>query len=507
MYRNLIIFLLLSSSLMALKPADIEKKFESRIRKYTLKNGLRVILMKNGFTPTLACYLKVGVGSANEPFDQSGLAHFLEHLLFKGNEKLGTRNFEKEKIFQKQVEVEGERADAQRRKLLDPLLGDAKRQQLMQRLKNITNRMNYLQKFQRRYILSEEDSKAYSLAGQVGYNAYTSADVTNYQIKLPKNRLELWAYLESNRFINPVFREFYPERSVIIEERRMRTDSRPGSQLYELYIRKAFGMSPYGKPVIGFASNIPKMTMSDTRDFFERNYIPSRMVITIVGDLEFEPTLAIIRKHFSKLKAKPEPEFPPIEFEGSKGKVTAVLEAQHTPTLITGWHKPSIYHKDDIYFEVLSKLLTDGRTSRLYERLVVKEKLASYVYSYNGNPGEKLNNTMSIHLGAYKFEYYDKILKIIDEEIEKLQKDGPSEAEMKKVKTRFAAELINSLASNAGLANSLSYYELLLGDYRKFFALLKRIEKATPADIQRISKQYLIDRNNTTVYIKKPSNP
>src|SRR5690606_11663432 len=147
--------------------------------------------------------------------------------------------------------------------------------------------------------------------------------------------------------------------------------------------------SPYGKPVIGFANNIQKMRMNDTREFFEKNYIPSRMVIAIVGDLEFEETYATLKKYFSELKAKNEPEYPPIESERHAGRKTANLvfsDAQ--PSMITGWHKPSLYHADDYVFEILSKILTDGQGSRLYKKLVIDEKLTPYIYSYNGNPGE-----------------------------------------------------------------------------------------------------------------------
>ena len=502
--KSLIISIGLSTvcSLQALNIKKIENAFKGRIKKYTLNNGLRVILMKNGISPTIACYLKVGVGSSNEPFDQSGTAHFLEHLLFKGTSQLGTKNFEIENLYLKQIYADGERLDAMNRKLLDPIINSERRKQLFAKKKIIEKRLRNYEKFVQRFVISEEDSQAYALAGQVGYNAYTSSDVTNYQIKLPKNRLKLWAWLESSRFLNPIFREFYTERKVILEERRMRTDSRPSSLLHELFLKTAFGLSPYGKPVIGFKSNILKMTQKETRDFFDRNYIPSRMVISIVGDIDFNETISVIKEYFGRLPKKPEPTFPAIEFEGQLGKKTVVLSAKHSPMLITGWHKPSIQHKDDYIFEVLSTLLTSGKTARLTKRLVIDRRLVSSIRSYNGNPGSKLNNTFSIYITPFKEKDYSKVNQIIAEELKRLVEEGPTEQELEKVKNIFYADLISSLNSNAGLANSLTYYELLMNDYNYFFDFLKQVDTIKKDDIQRIVKKYFIEKNNTTVYIK-----
>lgn len=496
-----------TSMLYAETKADIHTirdHMVSRIKKYTLDNGLRIILMKNGTTPTVAAYLKLGVGSANEPFGQAGTAHFLEHLLFKGTHSLGTLNYEKEKLYLDQIFADGEKIDSINRKLADPLLNSAKREQLKAYKKKIEQRMQFLQKNHRRFVLSEEDSTVYTIAGQVGYNAYTSADVTNYQIKLPKNRLELWAYIESERFLHPVLREFYKEREVIQEERRMRYDSKPASLLYELYLKTAYGMSPYGKPVIGFSSNMPRLRYTETRDFFERHYIPSRMVITIVGDIDFEETFRLLNKYFSRLPAKQEPEFPPIEYEPSPGRKTAELVADHSPYLITGWSKPGLGHKHNNAFEVTAKLLAGGNSSRLYKRLVIEEKISPYVYAYNGNPGEKLHNQFTVFAGMFKHEDYDKALKIINEEIEDLAKNGPTQKELDRVKNRFLASLVDSLKAKAGLANQLSWYEVMYHDYRVLFDDLEAIEKLKPEDISDAVKTWCIRKNNTTVKLVKP---
>lgn len=487
---------------------DIEKlkgEFESRVKKYTLENGLRLILVQNGTSPTVACYLKIGVGSANEPFDQAGTAHFLEHLLFKGTDTIGTADFEKEILYLRQMQSVGDRIDAMRLQLSDPLLSDSKRGELESLVTKEEAFLAALQKMAEPLVISEEDSKVYSLAGQVGYNAYTSADVTNYQVKLPKNRLELWAYMESSRFASPVFRQFYKERAVISEERRMRYDSKPSSLLYELFIKTSFGMSPYGKPVIGFANNIPKMTWEGTQSFFEENYVPSRMVIAIVGDIEFEETYALIAKYFENIPAREPAGFPPIEFEAPIGRKTAELEADHSPVMITGWHKPGAAHPDDIVYDVLQKILTDGKTSRLVKRLVIDDKLATDISAYNGLPGAKLPNSFTFFIRAYSEENYDPIEKAIAEELQKIVQEGVRPEELEKVKNGFYRELIDSLSSNAGLADTLSFYEVILGDYRIFFDYLENLERVSEEDIRRVIETTFQRKNNTTVWIKKPA--
>lgn len=498
-------FVLLSFSFLSAGEIDtIRENFQRNVRKYTLPNGLRVILMKNKLTPAIACYLKIGVGASNEPFDLSGTAHMLEHMLFKGTKEMGTRNYQREKMYLEQIELEGERVDHLMRVLADPLLDNTSKKKLRDQRSRIEKRLAFLQKASRPLILSEEDSTAYSLAGQSGYNAYTSSDVTNYQIKLPSNRLELWAWLESEKFLNPVFREYYAERKVVREERRMRYDSRPTSRLYELYLETSFGFSPYGKPVIGFPSNIEKLKLSDTKKFFKENYIPSRMVIAIVGDLEFEPTIAMIRKYFGRLRAKPTPEFPPIEMESGNVRKTATLYAKDRPYMITGWHKPSIRHPDNLAFEVLSRILTGGQNSRLVKKLVIEKKLATSVQAYNGNPGEKLPNDFSIFVRPYREDDYDTIENMIYEEFQSILKNSISQEELTRVKNGYLAELIRSMQSNAGLADSLTYYELLMGDYQEFYRFLDKVNQIAPEEIQQVISKYLLRSRSTRVVLKAP---
>ncbi|MDH4263365.1 MAG: insulinase family protein [Spirochaetia bacterium] len=502
-----VLFILYSGRLLAINNKGIEKiqkEFDLKTKKYVLNNGIRVILFQNKISPTIASYIKIGVGSANEPFDQAGTAHFLEHLLFKGTKVIGTSDFEKEKPYLDEIAKLGNEMDLLKRQIDDPLTEEVNKKSYIHRVSEIQKKMKTAEEMAGKYIISEEDSKVYSYAGQVGYNAYTTNDVTNYQIKLPKNRLELWSFMESSRFIDPVFREFYQEREVIQEERKMRYDSNPQSLLYELFNSTAFGMSPYGKPVIGYANNIPNLTLNDTQNFYNTYYIPSRMVIAISGDIEFDETIKIIKKYFERIPDRPDSPFPPIKYVMPLGRKTAELVAENTPFMITGWYKPSLRHPDNPIYEVLSRILADGQNSRLVNKLVIQDKLAQSVSVYSGVPSEKLENQFAIFVAPYKEESYEKIYDLLKLEVADIAKNGVTEQEITRVKNRIYKEMVDSLNSNAGMADLMSYYELMMQDYKYLFTYFDAIQSITSQDIQRVAKATFIEKNNTTVWIKKP---
>lgn len=496
--------LLGAKSLFAISNAEIgkiKKEFEAKTRKYTLSNGIRVILFQNKVSPTVACYIKIGVGSANEPFDQAGTAHFLEHLLFKGTPVIGTTDFKKEKPYLDEIERLGNEIDLLRLKIRDPVLDSKTIEKYKDEISKLSSKLKRAESNAQKFVISEEDSKIYSLAGQIGYNAYTTEDVTNYQIKLPKNRLELWAYLESSRFIEPIFREYYQEREVIQEERRMRFDSNPKAKLYEMFNSEAFGFSPYGKPVIGFANNLPYLTLEDTKNYYYKYYTPARMVIAISGDIDFKETLGVVRKYFEKIPKRDEPRFPPISYALPDGRRTAVLDADSTPYMITGWSKPAVSDPDNPVYEILSRILAHGRSSRLFKKLVIQERIAQSVAAYSGVPAEKLENQFAVFTEPYNEKDYKKIYKMILKEVNDIKKNGVSEKEILRVKNMIFKELIDSLDSNAGMADTMSYYELLLHDYNYLFTYMEQVQRITSDDIKRVANKTFVEKNNTTVWI------
>lgn len=476
------------------------------IKKVELKNGIRLIMIRNPVTPTFSISMKIAAGSSNESFDDAGAAHFLEHLLFKGNDIVGSRNYAKEKEILYQIYSDGEKIDIYNAILKNPDLSIQYRQEIKEKIKKARSRKTYYEKYASRFIIPEEDSYIYSLAGQSGYNAYTSVDLTSYKISLPKNRLELWAYVESNRFRNPVFREFYTERKVIEEERKMRYDSNPRNLLYEFYLKNAFGFSPYGKPVIGFKSSIPNLRYERIKDFYWKNYIPSRMVIAISGDIHFGNTEKIISHYFSRIPARENPPFPVVEAETSVGLKRAWMKSDAEPYMIVGWHKPSINHSDEVYFEYLEWLLTGSLHSRLKKRLITQEKLVSDIEAVNGIPGDKLDNQFTLFIHPYQEKDYLKIEKIINEELKKIIVHGISSEEEERMVNQIRMDYALLMENNDRLVDIISFYEVMFRDYEKIFKTKEELKHFSNERLRKVVQKWFIQERKTVVMIQKPEN-
>ena len=194
---------------------------------------------------------------------------------------------------------------------------------------------------------------------------------------MPVNRLELWAYLESERFLHPVLREFYKERDVVIEERRMRIDSRPVGRLIEQFTEAAFAAHPYHRPSIGWISDLNSFSATDAQKFFDKYYVPANMVVAVVGDVKADQAMPLLEKYFGRLPVRPQPDEtttiePP---QNSERKVT--LKDRSQPLYLEGYHRPDYRSKDDAVFDAISDLMSEGRTSRLYRALVRDKKIAS----------------------------------------------------------------------------------------------------------------------------------
>ncbi len=250
--------------------------FEQKVTEYTVKNGWTFILVERPVAPVFAFMTAVNVGSAQEDTGRTGLAHMFEHMAFKGTPRLGTKNYEEEK---KALE-ELERAYLAYQEARLGSTSDA------QRIEDLSNVFKDKQQAAAKFVQKNEFSDVVEREGGVAVNAFTGADVTGYFYALPANKIELFCYLESERFLHPVFREFYEERDVVMEERRMRTESRPVGRLFEQFVVTAFTAHPYHHPVIGYASDIQSYTMTDAKEFFETYYVPSNMVTAIVGDID-----------------------------------------------------------------------------------------------------------------------------------------------------------------------------------------------------------------------------
>lgn len=480
---------------------------ENKIEKIQLENGLRVLFLQQPYAPVSALYIKFLAGSSDETDETAGIAHMLEHMLFKGTPTIGTRNYEKEKKYLEVIHSFAMKLDSARKKL-----EKAKEQNDQKKIDHYTRevekwnrRLSLAQKDSAKYRVSEEDSLLYSIHGQRGYNAYTSRDLTNYQIQLPSNRTEVWARIESDRIKNSVLREFYTERNVVTEERRMRIENVPSSYLMEKYLQEIYKDHPYGRPLIGPMKSIEYFNKKQAFDFYKKFYTPNNSVITVVGNFDRKKVESQIRKYFADWKPASidrDRVSPPER----KKDVTVELKKEGSPVLFMSWFKPEMPDPDDLRLEVLARILSDGQDSRLVKRLILEKKLATDISVYTGFPGERYQNLFLISAEPASGVSYSEIESEILDELELIRKNGVTNEEVKKARATIISQFLYSLRSSASLADRLSYYELLTGDYRSLFRAYETILKIEPEEIKQAANKHLLPDFKMIARLKQPEN-
>ncbi|MDV6235730.1 pitrilysin family protein [Leptospira ellisii] len=487
--------------------AGLKKSLEERTKTFRMENGLRVLMMKREDSPTIAVYSKFLVGSADETPEIAGTAHLLEHMLFKGTKNIGTIDYEREKPYLEQIAVWGKRLDEMRiREAESKANGEEPSAEFRSELETLRKRFQNLLELHRKFIVSNEDNFIYSQNGGVGFNAYTSNDVTNYQILLPANRLEIWAKLESDRLKNPILREYYTEREVVLEERRMRVENRGLGILREKYMDAAFPEGhPYRMPVIGYEKNLGFLDLEKTETFFKNYYDPRRMVIAVVGSLEFDKTEKILRSYFGDLKqgkSQPQKKIPSAGFAGPK--FVSVVHPS-APSKIIGFNKPAFPHPDDAVFGIIDTLLAEGESGRLYKRLVLEEQVAQGVYCWNGDPGDRLSNLFSVYVTNNQNADQKKVESIVQEELDRLKTIPVTSEELFKIKNQIVAGYLRALDDNGKLADVLSLYQLLYGDWKELLRGYEELDAVTPEDVQRVANKYFVPENRTIAELNPPA--
>lgn len=486
--------LTLTATLHAQDLASAEKR--TTVRK--LDNGLTVIVMERPEAPVFSFTTLVNVGSAQEVPGITGLAHMFEHMAFKGTDKIGTTDYGAESAALAKVEQAYAAYDRARR---DPVNHDAANVASLE--KAWKSAIDDAQKF----VTANEFSKIIDRAGAEGVNAFTNTDETAYFYSLPSNRFELWAYLDSERFLHPVFREFYKERDVVYEERRMRTESSPIGRLIEQALAAAFTAHPYGTPVVGWPSDLQTFSATDAAAFYKKYYVPSNMVIALVGDLKASEVIPIVEKYFGRLPKSPSPE--PLRTVEPKqtAERTVILREQSQPIYFEAYHRPAATDADAPAFSVIEMLLSEGRTSRLYRSLVRDKKLAAVAAGFNGFPGEKYPNLFAFFAIPTQGHAASDLADPIHAEVERLKNEDVTAEELQSVKTRAKASLLRQLDSNSGLALQLATYQTLYGDWRELFREVEKIDKVTPADIRRVANSTFAPTNRTVAMIESNRKP
>ncbi len=479
--------------LMTTTRAQDLAEFEEQMTEFTLNNGLKFLILERHEAPVVSFHTYADVGSVNEVLGITGLAHLFEHMAFKGTKTIGTNDYEAEAKVLAKMDKIYDTIKAEQRKGL---------QADKSRLEELQKQFKQAQHEAQKYMIHDEYEEVYKLAGSAGFNAYTSWDATQYIVSLPSNKIELWMLMESDRFCNPVIREFYKERDVVMEERRLSIETRPQGRLIEEFLAVAYKAHPYGIHVIGHMSDIQTITRPEAEAFFKKYYGPANLTIAIVGDVNPQRIRALARKYFAPIPGGPKPE--PVETvePPQLGERRVTLEDPAQPFVVIGYHKPGINHPDNAVFDAITDIIGLGRTSRLYKSLVKEKRIAIAASAFQGLPGNKYPGLFLFYAVPAKGHTYQECEEAIYEEIEKLKAELVDPEELAKAKTRARAGLIRQLDSNSGLAAQITFYEVVTGDWRNLFTQLDQIDEVTAEDVQRVAKEYFTKKNRTVGVIE-----
>jgi predicted Zn-dependent peptidase len=471
--------------------------FEKRVTEFTLANGLHFIVLERHEAPVAAFLTFANVGAVDEQRNKTGLAHVFEHMAFKGTRTIGTKDYAGESKALARIDALFAQIEAER---LKPSPDKARIEQLQGQFKQA-------QEEAQKYLVHDEFEETLQRAGGQGLNAGTGSDQTMYFVNLPSNKAELWMALESDRFLNPVFREFYKERDVIMEERRRSVESDPTGRLFEEFLGVAYKAHPYGTEVIGHMSDLEGLSRADAEAFFKKYYNPSNLTIAVVGDVEPHQIRLWAEKYFARIPRGPKPE-PVLTTEPPQlGERRVTVEDQAQPFVVIGYHKPGINHPDNAAYDAMTDIMGSGRTSRLYKTLVKDKRIAIQATALQGVPGEKYPGLYVVYAVPAKGHTNEECEQALLAEIEKLKTEPVTPEELKKAKSRARAGLIRQLSSNNGLAQQLTYYQVVTGDWRNLFRQLDRIDKVTADDILRVAKETFSRKNRTVGLIETVSTP
>ena len=468
------------------------KSFEQRITTKVLPNGLTILICERPEAPVFSYTTFVDAGDVNDPSGESGLAHMFEHLAFKGTSQIGTTDYAAEKVALDNVEAADNALEAEMR---NPNGSDPKK------VAELEKAFKEAQAAAEKYVVPNQFTDVAQRNGAHDFNAETGMDQTMYYWSMPENRLELWAWLESSRLADTVPREFYKERSVVMEERRMRTDSNPEGRLFEQLMATAFVAHNYGRSGVGWPSEVSQITASEAMAFHKKYYVGSNIIVTVVGDVKASSAMPILEKYFSRIPGGPKPlDMTTVEPKQFAEK-SVVIHDPSQPLYVEAYHRPSYKSPDDVVYDAISDIMSNGRVSRLYRSMVRDQQIAAAAGGEGGAPGNKYPNLFLFYAVPLPGHTNTEMAAAMHKEIDKLKTTDVTDAELAMYKTRTRADLLRSLADNQGLANALATYQARFGNWRELFLQLDRVDKVTKADIRRVANQAFVASNRTTAEI------
>lgn len=421
-YLYFLLSLVISQSLVAK-----EFSIEFPVEKYTLKNGLQVLLYEDHTAPIVSYHTWFRVGSKHEKLGSTGIAHLFEHMMFKGTKKYDNKAFN-----------------------------------MLLQSNGITN------------------------------NAFTSRDYTGYFEILPSSKLELVMDLESDRLQNLIVsaENLKSETEVVKEERRYRVDNDVVGKLFENLFTTAYKVHPYSWPVIGWMADLNTLTVAQCQEFYKTYYSPNNAVLVIAGDFDKNKVKKMIEKYYGQIPAQKIPAYnPKPEPELTEVRINSIQQDIQAPVLAIAFSVPGVGNKDNFSLDLLSSVLSEGESSRMYDSLVRKKQLVSSISVFNYT---------SADMGQFIFlakllpgKKVEDVVQVIKQEIEKIKTTKIESNELLKVKNMAKKQYVQSLLTIDGKARAIATNEILTGDYKSIFTDLNEYDKVSLESIHKVANQYL----------------
>ncbi|HEX7485033.1 MAG TPA: pitrilysin family protein [Vicinamibacterales bacterium] len=482
-----------------------EMTLSSQVIERTLPNGLKVLMVKRPEAPLIRCILAYRVGSVNERPGITGISHFHEHMMFKGTRSMGIKAgmLAKDDEYNRQIDALMEKVAEEESRVKGR--DDAKLASLKKQVSEL------IEKEKKETIASEEIWGAYQEAGGTGINASTGQEMTQYYVTLPKNALELYLALEADRMVNPVFREFYSERDVITEERRQ-SENGAGFFFQEQLNATFYAASPYHWQVVGWMSDISKVTKQEMIEYRDKFYRPDNATLVLAGDLDPATVMPLVTKYFGPIKSKgksprvrteePSPEYYQrtisANFKPPYIEKRVIGRAATNPAVTMMFHIPPVWHDDLPALFMLGRVMS-ARTGRMYMDLVQKQEHASGV---NASASDSMYDG-AFRIGATGREVQGALAVPLDQLEKELwsyvedAKTTPMDAQvLQRTKNSVEAQYLQGLAGT-GIAGSLARMEVAYR-WQHLEDQFKARMAVTPDDMMRVAKKYLTRDNCVT---------
>eukprot|EP01025_Chloroclados_australasicus_P056588 TRINITY_DN7023_c0_g2_i1.p1 TRINITY_DN7023_c0_g2~~TRINITY_DN7023_c0_g2_i1.p1 ORF type:complete len:511 (-),score=58.01 TRINITY_DN7023_c0_g2_i1:678-2210(-) len=464
---------------------DVRKQLTSRVTDFRLNNGLKFIVLRRESAPVISTHVLVNAGAYEEEDGKTGVAHFLEHLAFKGTPRIGTKDFKKEAPI---LDALDEMFYEQRMAVL---------QKDSDQINTLQRKLDDLQNDANKYVIPNAYGQLLEEEGGIGLNAVTSHDSTRFFVSIPSNKLELWFALESERLQFPVFRELYSEKKVIEEERYLRIEGSPLGKYVQNMIQTVMANN-YRRPVIGYADDFEGLGRRQVYEYYKQHYRPDNIIIALVGNVNPYEVYQLAEKYFGGWKL--ESDVLAVDQQQNSAKPADINRRNFSafsvagPITYVGWYRPDASSNEAILFDVIGDLLSSRRTSILETKLV-QRGLALQVNANSVFPGDKHPNAFLLGGIPGQNRSVDDLAQDFEQVMTEIVNDGISGMDLQKTSKAALVTLLDSLRSNSSMASNLCSYEKASGSWKGLLDDLDRIQDASVQQIQALAANIFTDDN------------